>query len=73
LIELSLILDTRQFEAVNFFVLAQQRIPRRAKYRIPQNAAEATTAFADVVRVLAGRDLMQAKSLSGYGHGQRYQ
>jgi len=73
LIELRLILDARQFEAVDFFVLAQQGIPGRAEYRIPQDTAKPAMTFAGVTRILAGSDLMQAKSLSAHGDGQKYQ
>jgi hypothetical protein len=73
LIELRLILDARQFEAVDFFVLAQQRIPGRAEYRIPKDTAEPAMTFAGVTCILAGRDLMQAKSLSAHSDGQKYQ
>ena len=54
LIELSLILDSRQFQAVNFLVLAQQRIARRAEHRVPKHAAKASPAFAGAMRVLLG-------------------
>jgi hypothetical protein len=68
-----LILDARQFEAVDFFVLAQQGIAGRTEYRIPKDASEPAMTFAGVTCILAGRDLMQAKSLPAHSDGQKYQ
>ena len=68
-----MILDARQFEAVDFFVLAQLRIPGRTEYRIPKDTAKPAMTFAGVTCILAGRDLMQAKSLPAYSDGQKYQ
>jgi len=73
LIEFRLILDARQFEAVDFFVLAQQGIAGWTEYRIPKDASEPAMTFAGVTCILAGRDLMQAKSLPAHSDGQKYQ
>jgi hypothetical protein len=73
LIELSLILNSRQFEAVDFFVLAQQRFTGRTEYRIPQEAAEMGTMLGRVMCGLAGRDLMQPKGLPADCGGQKYE
>jgi hypothetical protein len=73
LIELSLILNSRQFEAVDFFVLAQQRFAGRTEYRIPKEAAEMGTVLGRAMCVLAGHDLMQPKSLPAHCGSQKYQ
>jgi hypothetical protein len=73
LIELSLVLDAWQFEAVDFFILPKQGVAGRAKYRVPKHTAEVTAVFADTTCVLAGHNLMQPKSLSAHGRGQKYQ
>jgi hypothetical protein len=73
LLEFSFILNARQLQAINFLVLSQQRIVGRTEYRIPKHTAKTGPTFAGAMHMLAGRDLMQPKSLSTHDYGQNYQ
>src|ERR1700722_5307280 len=72
LFELSFILNPRQFQPIDLLILAQQRIVRRAEYRVPKDPANTSSAFAGAVRVPRGHDLMQTKSLSAHHGGQKH-
>jgi len=72
LFKLSFILNARQFQPVNFLILAQERIMRGAKYGIPKDAANMSSAFTRAMRMPNGHDLMQTKSLSTHHDGQNH-
>src|SRR5208282_6110634 len=69
--KIGIVLNTRQFEPVNFLVLTKQGIVRRTKHRIPGHPPQmgpAQTGMPDVPR----RDIpMQPKSLTAHCHHQQ--
>jgi hypothetical protein len=43
----------------------------RTKYRVPQDTAKVTPVFAGAMDVVAGRDLMQPKTMAAHHDGQK--
>src|SRR5579863_19882 len=71
LLQLCLILNARQLQAVDLRVLPQQRISRRTEHRVPQQAADVNAALHDPMRMPHRDVLVQTKSLTADGNGQQ--